>query len=98
MAITKSQLEGASAAVVAVLRSSSPFAWAEPIDEEASEFRGEVKAIAKQIARINSPLDAAHAIRRVFLSSFSSPNFKNESWPEEAGALLWTELQKRGLV
>lgn len=98
MAIAKVQREGAEAAVVAVLRSSSPFAWAEPIDDEASEFRGEVKAIAKQLSRIGSSRDAAHAIARVFDSSFHSPNYKTESWPDEAGELLWTELLKRDLV
>jgi len=60
--------------VTTVIYNWKPFVWMHD-DPSDQEFAGEITAIAKQVDRIVSEIDAAHVISRVFSSSFSSHKF-----------------------
>ncbi len=61
------------------------------------EFDGEISAVVNQLHRVRSPLDAAHAIARVFSSSFSSPSFTVEEC-REVGERLYETLVERDIL
>lgn len=59
-----------------------------PNDADDPEFHAQAKAIAAQIARTGSALDAAHCISRVFSSSFQAcPEFSVEGCTKVGKAL-----------
>lgn len=59
------------------------------------EFDSEIAAIVRQIPRINSEIDAALAISRVFSSSFEPEPFTPESCVR-VGARLYQALKANG--
>lgn len=63
----------------------------------ADEFDSEISAVVAQIPRIHSAIDAAHAVSRVFSSSFEPGRFSREACAE-VGARLFQRLQERGLL
>lgn len=63
----------------------------------ADEFDSEISAVVNQLHRVRSPLDAAHAISRVFSSSFSSPSFTVEEC-RAVGERLHQTLVERGIL
>ena len=63
----------------------------------SDEFDGEIRAVVGQLGRVRSPLDAAHAISRVFSSSFESELFKVEHC-REVGKRLYQTLVERGIL
>jgi len=94
----KKELESAFAVVSEIIYAWKPFAWA-PADSTDPEFFGEVKGIVKQIPRIQSQVDAAHAVSRVFSSSFgdSSGRFTPQQCAS-VGEELFSALQRACLV
>lgn len=63
----------------------------------ADEFDSEIQAIANQIHRVRSPIDAAHTIARVFSSSFDQQTFSVDSCTA-VGARLFNRLKSAKLV
>ena len=79
----------------AVLRAWDPYsllAGGAPADE----LNGEIASLVAQIPRITSATDAAHAISRIFGSSFETRVFTPQSC-EDIGEKLFDALKERGL-
>jgi len=70
-----------------LLRSGSP----------PDEFDCEIAAVARQIPRIRSKTDAAHALSRVFSSAFERERFSPEACAAP-GAELYQALSAGGLL
>lgn len=85
-------LEQAVDVVRDVVLAWRPCAWA-----DVDELDREVRAVARQVPRIASARDAAHAIARVFASSLSDKRFAPEGCPD-VGEPLFKQLVLAGLV
>jgi hypothetical protein len=64
-----------------------------PLDE----FDREITSVVKQIPRIHSGVDAAHAMSRVFASSFGGGQFTREAC-SGVGGKLYAALLEQGLI
>lgn len=90
--VKRETLEQAVDVVRDVVLAWRPCAWA-----DVDEWHREVRAVARQVPRIASPRDAAHAIARVFSSSLSDKRFAPESCLD-VGERLFRQLVVAGLV
>ena len=61
------------------------------------EFDSEISSVVAQTSRIHSASDAAHAVSRVFSSSFE-PELFTPNACSDIGAQLFRRLQERGLL
>ncbi|HVY81147.1 MAG TPA: DUF1871 family protein [Steroidobacteraceae bacterium] len=61
------------------------------------EYDQEIASLVAQIPRIHSAVDAAHAVSRVFVSSFHPQTFSVEIC-SEAGKTLYVALSEQGLI
>lgn len=82
----------------AVIYRWRPFPW---LDDDPSdpELHGECRGVVKQLDRIRCERDAAHAIARVFSSSFD--NRRDQFTPQSCavvGKELYAEFKRAGLI
>jgi hypothetical protein len=84
------------ALVASVVAEWDPYALL-TIGSPKDEFDAEVAAIARQLPRIRSAIDAAHVISRVFSSSFEPDKFVPQACAL-VGNRLFTELRRHGFV
>jgi hypothetical protein len=61
------------------------------------EFDSEISSVVTQISRIHSAIDAAHAVSRVFSSSFEARLFTPKACTE-VGARLFARLTEQGFI
>jgi hypothetical protein len=93
---TKHNYRNAIAVIREVIHKWDPYrllACGAPEDE----FDAEVRAIVRQIPRINSTEDAIHAVSRVFTSSFEPGVFKPDDC-KEVGKEIYKALKEHGLL
>jgi hypothetical protein len=64
-----------------------------PVDE----WDHEIASLVVQIPRIRSPVDAAHAVSRIFASSVDPDSFTKEKC-SEVGKRLYAALSEQGLI
>src|SRR5688500_11592741 len=86
----------AFAAVRTVIHEWDPYGLlgsGEPLDE----WDGEIASLVKQIPRIHSHNDAAHAVSRVFSSAFQPKGLSPEDCAE-VGRRLYASLADAGLL
>lgn len=79
-----------------VIRTWDPYglvAGGAPVDE----FDHEIAALVAQIPRVHSATDAAHALSRIFASSFEADALTKETC-SEVGAKLYAALSDEGLI
>jgi len=95
-AVGKAKYQRLWDATANVIRSWDPnalLAGGAPVDE----FDHEIAALVAQIPRIHSATDAAHAVSRIFGSSFEADSFTTEAC-SEVGARLYAALSEEGLI
>jgi len=61
------------------------------------EFDHEIASVVAQIPRIHSDADAAHAVSKVFASSFEADRFTVEMC-SDVGKKLYAALSEQGLI
>lgn len=80
----------------AIINKWNPFGLAD--EDNIDEFENEVRSLIRQLARVKSPEDAAHAISRTFSSSFNDADKFSVKNCTEVGQKLFQQLSNEGLI
>ena len=93
---TRSDYEGATQVVAAVVRRWDPYALlAEGCPPD--EFDSEIASVVAEVPRIRSRADAADALSRVFSSAFEPERFRPDECAQP-GAELYEALVAAGVI